>query len=310
MKISSEKSDIKKTYLAVATMLLAILCIDLYMVIIKFLGDEYSIIQLTLFRNIAAIIPLFLLILFTNEFSTIFKNLGNKFLILSCLRGICFLAMNVFIFISVINLQFATAMTLTFSSPFFIVILSIIMLNERIGIYRWSAVIIGFVGVLMIMRPTSEIFSFYSIFPILTAIAWAFTVIILKFIQGNHSTAKIQLYTLIFNVSGGIILFLVTTGHLEIKSLKDFILMTTTGILGGTAAILFIYSYRLISASKIASFEYLGIPSSFILGWIFFAEAPWSQLFPGVIVIIFAGMIIIWRDNVKQKNAEGNKQVY
>ena len=310
MKISSEKLDIKKTYLAVATMLLAILCIDLYMVIIKFLGDEYSIIQLTLFRNIAAIIPLLLLILFTNEFSTIFKNLGNKFLLLSCLRGICFLAMNVFIFISVINLQFATAMTLTFSSPFFIVILSIIMLNERIGIYRWSAVIIGFVGVLMIMRPTSEIFSFYSIFPILTAIAWAFTVIILKFIQGNHSTAKIQLYTLIFNVSGGIILFLVTTGHLEIKSLKDFILMTTTGILGGTAAILFIYSYRLISASKIASFEYLGIPSSFILGWIFFAEAPWSQLFPGVIVIIFAGMIIIWRDNVKQKKAEGNKQVY
>ena len=280
------------------------------MVIIKFLGDEYSIIQLTLFRNVAAIIPLLLLILFTNEFSTIFKNLGNKFLILSCLRGICFLSMNVFIFISVVNLEFATAMTLTFSSPFFIVILSIILLSEKIGIYRWSAVIIGFVGVVMIMKPTSEIFSLYSIFPILTAIAWAFTVIILKFIQGNHSTAKIQLYTLIFNVIGGLLLFFVTTGHVEIKNFKDFILMTMTGVLGGTAAILFIYSYRLISASKIASFEYLGIPSSFILGWIFFNEAPWSQLFPGVIVIIFAGMIIIWRDNIKNKSIEGNKQIY
>jgi len=310
MKISSEKTDLKKTYLAIATMLLAILCIDLYMVIIKFLGDEYSIIQLTLFRNVAAIIPLLLLILFTNEFSTIFKNLGNKFLILSCLRGICFLSMNVFIFISVVNLEFATAMTLTFSSPFFIVILSIILLSEKIGIYRWSAVIIGFVGVVMIMKPTNEIFSLYSIFPILTAIAWAFTVIILKFIQGNHSTAKIQLYTLIFNVIGGLLLFFVTTGHVEIKNFKDFILMTMTGVLGGTAAILFIYSYRLISASKIASFEYLGIPSSFILGWIFFNEAPWSQLFPGVIVIIFAGMIIIWRDNIKKKSIEGNKQIY
>ena len=310
MKISSEKTDLKKTYLAIATMLLAILCIDLYMVIIKFLGDEYSIIQLTLFRNVAAIIPLILLILFTNEFSTIFKNIGNKFLILSCLRGICFLSMNVFIFISVVNLEFATAMTLTFSSPFFIVILSIILLSEKIGIYRWSAVIIGFVGVVMIMKPTSEIFSLYSIFPILTAIAWAFTVIILKFIQGNHSTAKIQLYTLIFNVIGGLLLFFVTTGHVEIKNFKDFILMTMTGVLGGTAAILFIYSYRLISASKIASFEYLGIPSSFILGWIFFNEAPWSQLFPGVIVIIFAGMIIIWRDNIKKKSIEGNKQIY
>ena len=310
MKISSEKTDLKKTYLAIATMLLAILCIDLYMVIIKFLGDEYSIIQLTLFRNVAAIIPLLLLILFTNEFSTIFKNIGNKFLILSCLRGICFLSMNVFIFISVVNLEFATAMTLTFSSPFFIVILSIILLSEKIGIYRWSAVIIGFVGVVMIMKPTSEIFSFYSIFPVLTAIAWAFTVIILKFIQGNHSTAKIQLYTLIFNVIGGLLLFFVTTGHVEIKDFKDFILMTMTGVLGGTAAILFIYSYRLISASKIASFEYLGIPSSFILGWIFFNEAPWGQLFPGVIVIIFAGMIIIWRDNIKKKSIEGNKQIY
>ena len=59
-------------------------------------------------------------------------------------------------------------------------------MSEKIGIYRWSAVIIGFVGVVMIMKPTSEIFSFYSIFPVLTAIAWAFTVIILKFIQGNH----------------------------------------------------------------------------------------------------------------------------
>ncbi len=310
MKISSEKTDLKKTYLAIATMLLAILCIDLYMVIIKFLGDEYSIIQLTLFRNVAAIIPLLLLILFTNEFSTIFKNIGNKFLILSCLRGICFLSMNVFIFISVVNLEFATAMTLTFSSPFFIVILSIILLSEKIGIYRWSAVIIGFVGVVMIMKPTSEIFSLYSIFPILTAIAWAFTVIILKFIQGNHSTAKIQLYTLIFNVIGGLILFFVTTGHVEIKNYKDFILITMTGVLGGTAAILFIFSYRLISASKIASFEYLGIPSSFILGWIFFNEAPWGQLFPGVIVIIFAGMIIIWRDNIKKKSIEGNKQIY
>ena len=310
MKISSEKVDLKKTYLAVATMLLAILCIDLYMVIIKFLGDEYSIIQLTLFRNVAAIIPLSLLILFTNEFSIMFKNIGNKFLILSCLRGICFLSMNVFIFISVVNLEFATAMTLTFSSPFFIVILSIILLSEKIGIYRWSAVVIGFVGVVMIMKPTSEIFSFYSIFPILTAIAWAFSVIILKFIKGNHSTAKIQLYTLIFNVIGGLILFFVTTGHVEIKNFRDFILMTMTGILGGTAAILFIYSYRLISASKIASFEYLGIPSSFILGWIFFNEAPWSQLFPGVFVIIFAGMIIIWRDNVKPKSIKGNKQIY
>jgi len=304
----SNKVDLKKTYLAIATMLLAVLCVDLYMVVIKFLGNDYSVVQLALFRNASAIIPLFLLLLLTKEHFQVFKNVNKRFLLLSILRGICFLSMNIFVFISVINLQFATAMTLTFSSPFFIVILSIFFLRDKVGIYRWSAVILGFIGVVMIMKPTSEIFSFYSIFPILTALAWALSVIILKFIPEGHSTAKIQLYTLVFNVIGAAVLFLLTTGHMEIQSSKDFWLMMLTGILGGTAAILFIYSYRLIAASKIASFEYLGIPSSFILGWIFFNEAPWDQLFPGVIVIIFSGMIIIWRDKEKNKSINTNKK--
>ena len=309
MNISPENTDLKKTYLAIITMLLAILCVDMYMVVIKFLGDEYTVIQLAIFRNIAGVIPLFILILFTKEYLSVFKNLNNKFLVLSFFRGIGFLSMNIFIFISVINLEFATAMVLTFSSPFFIVILSIIFLKDKVGIYRWSAIFIGFFGVVLIMQPTSDIFNFYSIFPILTAVAWAFTVIILKFIPEGHSTAKIQLYTLIFNVIGGVILFLITTGHTDIKNTQDFLLMTLTGILGGTAAILFIYSYRLISASKMASFEYFGIPSSFVLGWLFFNEAPWEQLFPGVFVIVFAGMIIIWRDKVKQKSTKVSREI-
>ena len=279
------------------------------MVVIKFLGNEYTVIQLAVFRNIAGVIPLFILILFTKEYISVFRNLNNKFIVLSFFRGLAFLSMNIFIFISVINLEFATAMVLTFSSPFFIVILSIIFLNDKVGIYRWSAIFIGFFGVVLIVQPGSDIFSFYSIFPILTAIAWALSVIILKFIPDGHSTAKIQLYTLIFNVIGGVALFLLTTGHAEIKSTQDFFLMTLTGILGGTAAILFIYSYRLISASKMASFEYFGIPSSFVLGWLFFNEAPWEQLFPGVFVIVFAGMIIIWRDKVKQKQTKVSREI-
>ena len=82
MKLSSEKVDVKKTYLAVTTMLMAILCVDLYMVVIKFLGDEYSVIQLTVFRNAAGIIPLILLIIFTKEYFSIFRKIDKKFLIL------------------------------------------------------------------------------------------------------------------------------------------------------------------------------------------------------------------------------------
>ena len=87
-------------------------------------------------------------------------------------------------------------------------------------------------------------------------------------------------------------------------------MLISIGILGGTAGILFIYSYRLIEASKLAVFEYLAIPSSFFLGWLFFDEAPIDQLFPGVLGIILAGMIIIWRDKKKKKTLKVSKKVY
>ena len=129
-------------------------------------------------------------------------------------------------------------------------------------------------------------------------------------IQVNFSTSKIQFYTLIFNVIGALMLFIILSNDFTVNSMKDLMLMVLTGILGGTAAILFVYAYRLISLSKLASFEYFGIPSSFLLGWIFFNEAPWSQLFPGVLLIVFAGFIIIWRDAQKNKPIKGSKKFY
>ena len=119
MKNSPEIIDIKKTYLAISLMLLAILCVDSYMVVIKFLGDDYSIIQLTVFRNVSAVIPLFLLLFFTKEYFTVFKEVDQKFIVLSFIRGICFLAMNVFIFISVVNEVMASGLTKTSGFIFF-----------------------------------------------------------------------------------------------------------------------------------------------------------------------------------------------
>ena len=310
MKIISEKTDLKKTFLAIFTMLLGVVCVDLYLVVIRLIGNDYSVFKLAVFRNFFAIIPLLILLLFTQEYSSLFKKVSNKFIVFSCLRGLSFLAMNLFIFISVINVEFATAMTLTFSSPFFIVILSIFFLNDKVGIYRWSAIIVGFIGVVLILKPTSDIFNFYSIFSIFTAVAWAFSVIILKFIPKGYSTSKIQFYTLLFNVIGALILFIILSSDFNINSTRDLMLMMLTGILGGSAAILFVYAYRLISVSKLASFEYFGIPSSFLLGWLFFNEAPWSQLFPGVLLIVSAGFIIIWRDAQKNKPVKGSKKFY
>ncbi len=292
----------KNTFLAITAMVVGVIFIDIHGLIVKYLGGEYSTIQLALFRNTFAIIPLILLFIYNKETSDLFKNLSKKFILFCFVRGSCFLAINILYYIAINNMEFATASTLTFSSTFFIVILSIFFLGDKVGIYRWSAVILGFIGVVMIMRPNSSIFSYYSILPILVAFLWAVQVIVLKFIPDNFSTGKIQFYSLFSSFLGSLVFIFFTTGHTYIETQSDFLILSLIGIFGGTAAILFIYSYRLIAASKIAVFEYLAIPSSFILAWIFFGEAPFDQLFPGVLLIVFAGLIIIWRDKNKKIN--------
>ena len=292
----------KNTFLAITAMVVGVIFIDIHGLIVKYLGGEYSTIQLALFRNTFAIIPLILLLIYNKESSNLFKNLSKKFILFCFIRGSCFLAINILYYIAINNMEFATASTLTFSSTFFIVILSIFFLGDKVGIYRWSAVIFGFIGVVMIMRPNSSIFSYYSILPILVAFLWAVQVIVLKFIPDNFSTGKIQFYSLFSSFLGSLVFIFVTKGHTYIETQSDFFILSLIGIFGGTAAILFIYSYRLIAASKIAVFEYLAIPSSFILAWIFFGEAPFDQLFPGVLLIVFAGLIIIWRDKNKKIN--------
>ena len=101
-----------------------------------------------------------------------------------------------------------------------------------------------------------------------------------------------------------------TSDYNAIQSSEHWVLMVLIGISGGIATVLFIYAYRLVAPSSLAPFEYLGIPSSFILGWIFFNEAPLDQLFPGVIGIIAAGMIVIWRDRKLSEFPEKTKKIY
>ena len=275
---------------------MGIILVDFYGVIIKFIGNSYSSPQLAFFRNFFALIPIILLLIITRDIKNIFVGISKKFLFLCFLRGISFVLMQIFYYISIINMNFATATTLTFSSPIFIVVLSMLVLKEKIGLFRWSAIFIGFGGVLLIMNPTSELFSYISILPLLAALCWAISNIVLKFIPEDISSVKINFYSINFSYIGSLIILFFSSDFSPIENSFDWLLLILIGILGGIASILFSFAYRVVSPSTLAPFEYLGIPSSFILGWIFFYEAPIEQLFPGVLGIVAAGFIIIWRE--------------
>ena len=130
-------------------------------------------------------------------------------------------------------MDFATATTLSFSSPIFIVILSLIFLGDKIGVYRWSAVIIGFIGVIIIMKPTSNVFTIYALLPLLVGLSWAFANILIKFYPENTSTAKINFFTLFFSFLGSIILLSFTSQYTSIESFEHWYLMIAIGFFWG-----------------------------------------------------------------------------
>ena len=263
---------------------------------VKWLGEDYSVGYVVFWRMLGGLIPL----VFTipkDRWSSLFKTSKPKLHFVRAFTGTVALFC---IYTSLHYLPLATTVSLTFASPIFTTLLSIFILGEVVRSRRWTAIIVGFIGVVLITKPGSDLFTYYSLLPLLVAIFWSIAMIVLKFIPDSVSTAKIQFYSLLFSIIGAIFLYIFTSDHQTIASYKVLSLMVATGVLGGIAAILFIYAYRLVEASKLTSFEYLAIPSSFIMGWFFFKEAPLDQLFPGVIAIILAGMIIIWRDSHRE----------
>jgi drug/metabolite transporter (DMT)-like permease len=91
-----------------------------------------------------------------------------------------------------------------------------------------------------------------------------------------------------------------TTGYLGVESTGDWLLLLAMGFVGGFAVLGLISAYRLARPASLSPYEYFGIPFAFMLGWIFFDEAPFEKLGPGVFLIVAGGMLIAWRERRKQ----------
>jgi drug/metabolite transporter (DMT)-like permease len=156
---------------------------------------------------------------------------------------------------------------------------------------------IGFAGIILIMGVGKDIFSIYALLPITAAFGYAISSVTVKLFPEELSTAQIQFGTQVITLIAAIFFMLASGGFSPIYSFVDLLLIALMGTSGGLGVICLISAYRTLEPSILAPFEYFGIPLSIILGWIFFSEFPLSQLFPGVIFILVAGALIIWREN-------------
>lgn len=281
---------------AVGVFLTAIVLYDVMGAIVKHLSDAYPTQQLTFFRNLFGLVPACVLLMGSNAWAGAGRPLLIRQWPLAILRGCLGVAAQMCFYLSLIYLELATAATLVFATPFFIAGLSVPILRHRIGLMRWGAVGIGFLGVLMILRPGQDSLSLFAVLPVLAALGYASTGVTSKLFDSDVPTPLINLYyslTALFAATG---LVLFTGGFTPIIVATDWVWLALMGIVGGCAALCMTTANRMADPSSLSPFHYFGIPSSFLLGWVFFAEAPFDRLIPGVFLIVAGGLIIIWRE--------------
>lgn len=281
---------------AILLSLAGIFLLDCMGAVIKHLGQVYPPQQLSAYRNLFGLAPSVVVLLASAEWRRSGRRVAMRQWRLALLRGL-FIAFAQFCFyLSLTRLALATTTTLAFVSPLFVTMLSVLLLADRVGAWRWSAVAIGFAGVLAIMRPGGEVFTPFALLPVGAALGYGLSSVTVRLIGPGAPSALINIYAQFAAFLAAAGLTLATGGHVPVASAADWGWIVAMGGLGGCGALLLVVAYRLTSPGNLAPFDYFAIPFSFALGWLFFDEAPFGELFPGVLLIAAGGALIFWRE--------------
>lgn len=286
---------------AIMVIFIGIAAFDVMGVLVRMLGGSYSILQISVLRNIFGILPALLLLILGPGLKTILQLNQVKQWRIIIIRSAAILMAQICFYTALTKIEFATATALGFTSPFFISLLSIPILAHRVGLVRITAILIGFIGVLTILKPFNSSFSWWMILPVIAAFGYGLSSVLVRLFSEDIPSATIQISQQFVTFVMGLILLLTFGEVMPISSMDDAGLFVLLGIFGGIGVLGLVIAYRLIEPSKLAPFEYFGIPISFVLGWLFFNEAPFDALFPGVLFIVGAGLLIILRERQPKK---------
>lgn len=257
--------------------------------LIKQLGDQYPVGQIVFVRSVFAMIPVLWLvhrlggwrILRTQRLGGHLRRSGSG--LFSMFLGFTALGL----------LPLATATALGYAAPMFITILAIPLLGETVRIYRWSAVVIGFVGMLLVVHPGADGISLGALMALGAALFSAFAVISIRKMADTESNATIVFYfTLSGTIAGAATLPFIGVW----PDLADLPILVVVGLLGGIAQILVTKAYQLAPASVIAPFDYASLVFALGLGFIVWAEFPTPVELAGSGIIVASSLFIAFRE--------------
>jgi drug/metabolite transporter (DMT)-like permease len=218
---------------------------------------------------------------------------------LQLVRGLAVVVSSVFFMIGLQHLDVAETTAINFVSPVFITALSIPLLGEKVGRYRWAAAAVGFLGVMLIVRPGSSAFQLAALYPIGAALVWAFAAIATRFMSAERPET-----TLAYSATVGLAVLSVMVPFVwQPMSMTDLAFAVLTGIFSTVGHWLLVRGYRLASASVLAPYSYVQLIFASLFGFAAFGVIPGSWTVIGGAVIAASGLYTAYRERVRAQAA-------
>ena len=217
---------------------------------------------------------------------------------LQLIRGLILFTANVCFFYSISIISLAKALTLAFIAPLIVTAFSPIFLGEKVGFRRWSAVIIGFIGSMVVIRPGFVEINLASLAALGTGVMYGFYLIITRKLSSSDNPLLTLLLT---GVVGAIIISFVMPFVWIKPTLNQWSMMAAIGIFACVGHLFIILSLKYADASKLAPFSYFEIVTNIIIGYYFFSDFPDKWTFLGLFIIILSGIYISRRENIVKR---------
>ena len=257
----------------------------------KFLSDDLPILQITWARYFFTVVFTLPIMIFFFRKQLVWSDKPK----LQILRGLILLSANICFFYAISIISLAKALTLAFVAPLIVTAFSPVMLGEKVGFRRWTAVVVGFTGSLVVIRPGFVELNFASLAALGTGILYGFYLIITR----KLSTSDNPLLTLLMTGMVGAILVSAIIPFYWVKpSLNQWSLMAGIGVFACIGHLFLILSLKYADASKLAPLGYTEIIPNVLIGYYFFSELPDKWTYVGLFIIILSGLYISRREYI------------
>jgi drug/metabolite transporter (DMT)-like permease len=273
----------------IASILLAVFFFSIVDATAKWLGRDYEPVQIVFLRYAFGLLPVAVLVWRGGGL----RALRTRRPGLHALRALLvFLALFTF-FSGLRRMPLAEAIAVAFTAPLFVTALSAPLLAEPVGARRWSAVVIGFIGALIMIRPGAAGFRVEALWILAAALSFALAMLLTRRMTRSETNVAMLAYT---TLGAGLVSLPLMPFVWRTPAGGDVWLFGLVGLLGGFAAYFVIAAYRHAPAALVAPFEYTALVWGAILGWILWREQPAPLIWAGAAVIVLSGLYITHRE--------------